>query len=145
MDTVRLVLMDFQFIEECLRMYIAKCYEHIACQLRGAPPFQYGYRDLEKDSLGKLVGKFEKLNRNSSLISELRRLTSKRNQVAHRAFLLTYEEVRNDDYLKAQLDDIVNTKRCTKECFYALLNEWREVEKQLGQAPQAPRSGGGEA
>jgi hypothetical protein len=125
------ILIDFQFVEESLRMFISNSYQYIAKQLSKKIPFEYDYRDVEKDALGTLINKFEKLNDNKPLISELRDLTKYRNDYAHRGFLTTYEEMNNSQHLESELETARDIKKRTQQCLFALLKEWKKIQELL--------------
>jgi hypothetical protein len=131
MAVVRDILVDFQYIEEGLRMYISNCYRLSAKRLAGTIPFRFSYKDVEKDSLGALVSQFEKLTHNTSLVSELKKLAPHRNEYAHRAFLLTYEEQHDQPLLKRVLNTYKSLKIQTKECVFAVLKEGEKVAELL--------------
>jgi len=125
------ILIDFQFIEESIRMYLSNAFKYIGIRLSGLIPFRYDYSDIEKDALGKLINKFEKFNDNKPLIAELRDLTQYRNDCAHRGFLLTHEEMYDDKYLENELKGLEKIKERTEKCVSDLFREWGKIEKLL--------------
>lgn len=122
------ILVDFQFIEESIRMYISNAFKYIVTQLSGEIPFLYDYKDIEKDALGKLINKFEKLNDNKRLIAELNDLKKYRNDCAHRGFLLTGEQVHDEKYLKSDLKKLEKIKERTANCLSELHKEVLKIE-----------------
>ena len=100
MLNVRALLLDFQYIEESLKILIAGSYEAIR---RSAPAMIYfrpSRSSLEKDSLGKLIQKYESISRNDPLIRALRTVLADRNFCAHRSYLLSIEEQEDIKFLQ---------------------------------------------
>jgi hypothetical protein len=125
------ILIDFQFIEASLRIFLSNSYQYIAKRLSGKIPFRYDYRDVEKNALGTLINKFQKLNDNKSLISELKDLSKYRNEYAHRGFLLTYEQMHDVLYLESELKTLREIKKRTEQCISVLHKEWGKVQELL--------------
>ncbi len=122
------ILVDFQFIEESIRMYISNAFKYIVTQLSGVIPFRYDDKDIEKDALGKLINRFEKFNDNKRLIAELNDLKKYRNDCAHRGFLLTHEQVHDEEYLKSGLKELEKIKERTANCLSELCKEVVRLE-----------------
>ena len=78
------------------------------------------YDDVEKDALGTLVSKFEKVSDHTKLLRELRDLTKHRNGVAHRGFMLTAEEQQDAGTLRRLTKEIDLIKKRTQPCVIAL-------------------------
>jgi hypothetical protein len=55
-------MVTFQFIEESLRMYIDLSFWIIIKKIDNIIPFNFSYKDVQKDSLGTLLDKFKKFN-----------------------------------------------------------------------------------
>ncbi len=130
-------LLNFQFIEESLRMYIAYCYEIISVRVSKQIPFKYRYKDLEKDALGKLLSKFKRFNSNNELIGKIEKVIKDRNYCAHKAYLLTYEQQNDPDYLKSELEKLENIVNKAKECMHFLsaeLKQAEEIKKSLSKS-----------
>lgn len=122
------ILVDFQFIEEGLRMYISDVFRYIEKELSGVIPFHYDDKDIEKDSLGKLINKFEKFNDNNDLIAELKDLIKYRNDCAHRGFLFPDEQAYDEKYLKSRIKDLEKVKKRTADCLSGLHKEVVKTE-----------------
>ena len=122
------ILVDFQFIEEGIRMYISNVFKYIVTELSGVIPFRYDDKDIEKDALGKLINKFEKFNDNNKLIAEMNDLKKYRNDCAHRGFLLTDEQVYDENYLKNRLKELEKVKKRTANCLSGLHKEVVKIE-----------------
>lgn len=122
------ILVDFQFIEEGIRMYISNVFKYIVTELSGVIPFRYDDKDIEKDALGKLINKFEKFNDNNKLLAELNDLKKYRNDCAHRGFLLTDEQAYDEKYLKNRLKELEKVKKRTANCLSGLHKEVVKIE-----------------
>ncbi|MBU2895808.1 hypothetical protein [Vibrio hepatarius] len=129
-NTLSSVLIDFQFIEESLKMNIASCYEIVLSSLDGLIPFKFDYNDLKKDALGVLIKKFEKYSDDTDLIKELRDLVQYRNGVAHKGWLLTTDEQRNSERLKQLTSELTTTKKRTEVVLRRLIDKAKEVEEK---------------
>lgn len=75
-----------QMIEEALRIYIETAEKLIEAAVPYGVPFRADVKGLQNDTMGKLIDKFGRLNRNTGLITELKQLTKHRNYIAHAAF-----------------------------------------------------------
>lgn len=126
------ILVNFQFIEEGIRMYISDVFKYIVMELSGVIPFRYDDKDIEKDALGKLINKFEKFNDNNDLIAELKNLIKYRNDCAHRGFLLTDEQAYDEKYLKNRIKELEKVKERTADCLSGLHKEVVKIELLKG-------------
>ena len=93
-----MVLIDFQFIEECLKMSITTADKII--QKNVAPYFQYNYnrKDIENFALGKLVERYSKMSNNHSLVTHIRELMKERDNIAHKGFYLHMKNKKTKTY-----------------------------------------------
>lgn len=128
---VQSVLVDYQFLEEGLRMYAAYAYELIRTRLGEELPFKYSYVDTEKDALGKLIARFEKFSDEADLIKELKELVQHRNSVAHESFLLTKEQHDDVAFLDAQTEKLNSLKQRTGILVKKIFNETGRIEELL--------------
>jgi hypothetical protein len=132
---VNLLLLDFQFIEELLKIVTSAAYEAIR---RTAPPhiqFRPNRRNLEKESLGKLIQKYEEISGNEVLIQKLRDIASDRNFCAHRAFLLTLEEQQNASFLAGETRRLETLRQRSQDCVMTLQGEFEQFSQALHEAP----------
>lgn len=91
--TASKALAQFQLLEESLRSYIVCAYATIRDSTAGVIEFKYDRKSLERDSLGKLIDKFSRLNSNVALIARLKRVVPERNRLAHEGLLLTLDDI----------------------------------------------------
>ncbi|MGA9111715.1 MAG: hypothetical protein ACLPSL_06300 [Smithella sp.] len=122
------VLLTFQFIEELIRMHISYCYQIIYLKVSRHIPFKYNYKDLQKDSLGTLISKFKKFNKDSSLITNIENIVKDRNYCAHQAYLLTYEQQRNPEHLIKEVKRIDEIIGKAENCLERLMAEGKQIE-----------------
>lgn len=106
-------------------MYISIAYEIVKKQSKDYFPFKFSYQDLEKDSMGKLVDKFDKFSTNSELVGDLRKIIPLRNLVTHRGLLLKVGEIDNE-LLNKDIESIVER---SKNCLDKLMIEWKKIQE----------------
>jgi len=110
-------------------MYIGHVYNIIRVRADVDVAFKYSYRDTEKDALGKLIVKFDKLSNRDDLVKELKDLVSFRNKIAHEAFLHTVEQQEDIKYLDEQTDTFRALRERTKLVVAAINKEVGRIEK----------------
>jgi hypothetical protein len=89
-EVVLRTLGRFQLLELLLKEYIARVYRVISESVAGKVHFDYSEKDVESFALERLLSTFHKLNSNTELLRRLNVLREKRNQLAHRALLVTF-------------------------------------------------------
>ena len=82
-----------QFIEDTLKEFLLSAVEIARIQASPNFPLKYKAEEISKLPLGQLVNAFSKINNDSSLLSELREITTERNHIAHRSLLFTIGEM----------------------------------------------------
>ncbi len=122
-------LLNFQFMEESIRMYLASAYRIVSKKLDNQIPFEFTYKDVQNDSLGKLLIKFDKFNSNKPLIGKIRQLIKERNYCAHRAYLMTAEEQNDDKFLSDEIVKLKTIVSSSKECLNSLMEELKRIEE----------------
>ena len=108
------VLSDFQYIEEALKFYISVAYRRIREKVSPELHFKYGDDDIEKDALGKLIEKFERVSDEPDLVRRLRDVQPKRNKYAHQGFLVDFSPKVPDGKLKPLIAELVALRETTK-------------------------------
>ena len=88
-----------QFIEETLKMCILSAVEIARIQLSPHFPFKYKTEDISKLPLGPLVNIFSRINGDTALHDDLRKITKERNQVAHRSLLFSIGELKDKAHM----------------------------------------------
>jgi hypothetical protein len=118
---------QFQYLEEALKMYLASCFKIIHDSVNGKITFTYTYSDVAKKPLGQLITIFKKFNNNKVLHRLLRHLKNERNHIAHRAYLLTVEKMRDKQTLTKEIDRLNKVNGVVD----AVLNQLHKLEKKL--------------
>lgn len=129
--SVALILLDFQYIEQALRVYITCSNMIIKKKLLGIMPYRYGYDFIENDSLGKLLEKFEKVSDNVDLVKKLKKLVPERNRIAHRSLLWTREQLMSKDFIAANVKNWEKLHTQIKKVYEVLCQEIKNLEKNL--------------
>ena len=93
------VLAGFQLIEDWLKTYLQVHFDLTRLMVAGRLHFEFRRDDYQNVSLGKLTSVFSKLCANEQLIADLNAVISRRNHIAHRAFLKLYDtKLTSADY-----------------------------------------------
>jgi hypothetical protein len=108
------VLSDFQYIEEALRFFIGVAYRRIREKCGLELHFKYGDEDIEKDALGKLIEKFERVSDEPELVRQLREVQPKRNRYAHQRFLVDFSPKVPDKKLRPLIAELVGLRETAK-------------------------------
>ena len=127
---VGVILTEFQYMEELLKIYLGECYIFIESEVSEIIPFKYSRTDVEKDSLRRLIDKFEKVNNNADLLALLRQLTKVRNDVAHRGIMFKLHKTGDSEYLNSELESYNEHRREVERCSELLLDELTQMEKR---------------
>lgn len=130
---VPLLLMDFQFIEEGLKMYIARAYEIVRVRTRGFVPFELDYDTVAQEPLGRLISRYAPLTVNKALVERLKSIQPWRNHCAHQALLLTYEELHDAAFLSSEVSRLENMRQTTRECVQQVMGEVGQLSQVLSQ------------
>lgn len=143
---VFLLLLDFQFIEELLKIVIGCSYELIRRSIPSCICFKIDRSSLEKHSLGKLIQRYTEISLNSDLIARLNRIASDRNFCAHRSFVLNLEE-QEAAFLEDEMRRLEAIRVQSRACVMELQREFVQFSSLLQEAPiitverDAPKSG----
>ena len=78
----------FQLLESCLKDYLSICHLTIKKRLDGIIPYNFDEKHHEQQSLERLCESFKKYNDNRALHAEIDKMKNKRNDVAHRSYLV---------------------------------------------------------
>ena len=109
---VQSLILDFQFIEELLKIVIGGSYEAIRRSAPSIVRFRPNRSVLEKESLGRLIQRYEEVSDNDPLIQNLRQVVGDRNFCANRQSSRTAGRGRAQGYL---LERMAGGGRC-KPC-----------------------------
>ncbi len=132
-QALQLVMMDFQFIEESLRMCLVRTYALVSMRTRGELSFKPPFASLQNDPLGRLISKFEQFFDAPALIRDLKKIQPFRNQCAHRGMLHTLEEQKDVDFLAKETRAIDINRQITRRCLNQILKEAARLDSVLSQ------------
>lgn len=124
-------LSTMQFVEEVTRMYLVRVYALIQLRLGKTVDFKYDYSDVKKDSLGKLLTKFERHSDKTDLIEKLKKLPEERNFLAHEAFLLTEGQWNDTQHIQSLFQRAKQANEVAKECLKEILEEVSKIDALL--------------
>lgn len=127
-DNLSGVLINFQYLEESLRMNISLSYQIIIKKVGNTIPFNFSYKDVEKDALGTLISKYEKFCNDVDLIKSLRDLVQHRNGAAHKGWLMHTVQRNDKEYLKTKIDELEDIADKSESTFLKLTAIGRELE-----------------
>lgn len=132
---VQSLILDFQFIEELLKIVIGGSYEAIRRSAPSIVRFRPNRSVLEKESLGRLIQRYEEVSDNDPLIQNLRQVVGDRNFCAHRSLVLTLEEQRDVRFLDAERRRLEAVRQNTRPCVMALQAEFEALARYLQEPP----------
>lgn len=135
MRVVQSLILDFQFIEELLKVVIGSSYEVIRRSTPEIVRFRPNRSIIEKESLGKLVQKYEEVSGNDDLIKNLRGVVADRNFCAHRSLVLTLEEQHDVQFLESECQRLETVKGRTTPCVIVLQAELEALARFLQEPP----------
>lgn len=121
------VMLDFQFIEEGLRRYISRAYEVIRQRTSADFPYRFTRKDLEKDSLGRLLAKFSRLSDNEALCETIRSLVPARNQCAHNGLVITHQVAEEPETFERLTASLERLRETTNKCVLDLIAEGKKI------------------
>jgi len=98
-DELHRALEKCQFIEETLKMCLLSAIEIARIQVSPHFPLKIKAEDISNLPLGPLVKAFSKINDDTALHDDLRKITKERNQVAHRSLLFTIGELQDKAHM----------------------------------------------
>jgi hypothetical protein len=98
-DELHRALEKCQFIEETLKMCLLSALEIARIQVSPHFPLKFKAEDISNLPLGPLVNAFSKINNDTALQNDLRKITKERNQVAHRSLLFTIGELEDKTHM----------------------------------------------
>ena len=137
-DAVSHALAGFQLIEESLKDYIG--FYHDAVRKLLPPTITYGSsrRDIQDAALGKLINVFSKCRGNQAFISDLRSLTSTRDELAHKALVGLYGTVPEPSDLEAKAASFQKKAETISELLAKLNKESLNILLASGIATVSP-------
>lgn len=131
---INLLLLDFQWIEEYLRINIGASYSLIARSVKPPVAFKPRFSSLTRDALGRLIEKFDAVTLRVELCEELRALVSVRNHCAHKALVISIDEQQGGFY-EAEVARLTPIRERTRACVLALHEVLLELSSARNESP----------
>lgn len=125
------VIMNYQFIEEGLKIYLEKSFELIRQKLNDELPFEYNRATIEKYPMGKLIKAFDKHSNNKELVKKLEALPEKRNDIAHKGFVAMFHEDYQGENLYKMKEALSDFEKESKSCRDDVFKEIKALEKSF--------------
>jgi len=138
-------LLNIHYLEESLRMYLSSFTGVHLQNLERVFPYDFSYKDLKRDSLDRLLEKFQKINPNQQLIQKISTLKDYRNLCLNRGYLLPYAKPCHEKYLTRELEAMDKILQVSEECLAELGEERKRLPgpRRTGPAiirPTQPRT-----
>ena|SRR3989338_607323 len=125
---VAMALYNFQLIEMALKEYICTAIKQIKEKVQGSIPFKYDKSFVEKDSLGALISKYEKMNDNHEIISELKRLKPHRDKLAHQGLVLSHKDWNDKFQIAIRISDLKQIREETRLILQKIIADQKKIE-----------------
>jgi hypothetical protein len=100
-------LAGFQLLEAALKTYIAAYYLVVRSLLAGRLPFNFSRDEIENSSLERILKVYKRVAQDPELVLRISALVKTRNDIAHRALGLLYDETVNDDFFLEATGEMV--------------------------------------
>lgn len=123
MNRAQSLMMDFQFIEQLMKIYLGRSFELIRKRVKGTMPFNRYRSNIENFPYGKLLKEFKIYNDNTELYKKLYSLNKERNHLAHVGFILAFHEDMKAEYLEKERQRIEVLQKLTMWCLETLREE----------------------
>jgi hypothetical protein len=132
-DELHRALEKCQFIEETLKMCLLSALEIARIQVSSHFLLKYKEEDISNLSLGPLVNAFSKINDDTALQNDLRKITKERNQVAHRSLLFTIGELEDKTHMSEATLKIKSIAERATEIHHRVLDVRYELVRALNK------------
>jgi hypothetical protein len=132
-DGVVLALAGFQLLEDQLKNYLDVYYSAVRFLLAGRLSFEFARADINEAPLERLLTNVDKCCANKDLIKRVRSLVKKRNDLAHKAFLVLYGPRLSDSEMAVAVNDFHSVASELHQIMGMLLDETSHVSKVLQQ------------
>jgi hypothetical protein len=119
-------LVNFQYLEQALREYIALAYKVIGLTSPHVP-FRYSIEDLENDTLRRLIEKYLKVAPDPDLGKELFPLVKKRNHIAHRALIQDLDQFKTPKFTELKVEELKQVHSETEVAVEKILQQIVEL------------------
>ncbi|MFH1856282.1 MAG: hypothetical protein ABH836_03505 [Candidatus Omnitrophota bacterium] len=134
LDQIPKAFLNFQFIEEALKLYLYRFEAMAIIRFEGVLYYRFNQSDLKEIEimpLGKLIKVFERRNNNKDLLKKLKKIRVTRNFIAHQSYVIaTNAKTEN---IEEELYNIKETIKESRECFFELNKEIGNIEKKISE------------
>jgi hypothetical protein len=123
-------LIQFQFIEETLKLYLVFTENIISLNTKRYFPYTSSEPAIKKLPLGKLLSMFTCRNSNKSLQQRLNTIPEKRNFYAHEAYttIIKHAAAGEASHIASKMKDLEGVIVEAKECLHLLNEELSLIE-----------------
>lgn len=132
-NQVQKALLNFQYIEEGMKMYIDYAQMIISINLNKKIPYKHHYDALKNLPMRKALKEFQRYNDNEILIKKIQKIIENRNFVAHESFLLSMEEQNNEKDMGAKAEKMKNIADNARFIFLELIAEVEKIRQVFDQ------------
>jgi hypothetical protein len=128
-------LMSFQYMEEALKMVLVRLESLTYFRLKRYTPYNLKPKldAIQSAAMGRLIDMLTVYTDDKQLISELRKIKKKRDQVAHRGLLMTVEEVHDNENIHLKVSELEDTKESSDAVLEKLLEKWKGLDDLLNK------------
>lgn len=127
-DNLPRLLLNYQFIEETLKMYIWRADVIIHSTVKEKIYYRgFNTKRLSKLPLGRLTEEFRKRTNRNDLIDLLKKIQDQRNFFAHQGYLLTHEDEKKEQEASELLARLDEAYKQSKTCLKELITETCKV------------------
>lgn len=124
--------MNYQFIEESLRFCLIRCHATIKFRLEGYLGYEVPYKAIGDAALGRLIEWYRPYTENQTLIEELRKIKSARDQTAHESLLSLSEH--HEEGILAKTTALEASHAEARACFLRLVDEMHRTDRAVNRA-----------
>lgn len=128
--TLAQCMLNYQFVEECLRFCLYRCQTVIKFRLEGIQPYEIQLKQIDDAALGRLIELFKPMTDNEPLIRQLRLIKNHRDLCAHQGFLLTEQKQQEQADKEGELDAFLSE---AEKCQQMLSEEMDLIAERLEQ------------
>jgi hypothetical protein len=127
------ILGYFQMLEFVLKAYIGHAYELIKHCVGDKIHFDYDVKDVKNNSLGRLLVVFAKLHPDEALLTRLKQLCERRNEIAHTSLIVVIGEPYDVEDVATRTLEFVLLADEVWTCLNIVMSEHRKLKKQLAE------------
>jgi hypothetical protein len=121
---VNQLLAGFQLIEDMLKSYLEAHFDLTRAFLAGRLHFEFRREDYQEAPLNRLMHVFSRLCANSQLVTELRAVIKRRNDVAHRALLKLFDNQLSPTDYAALINELATDNAAVASLLQRLHDEF---------------------